>query len=64
MVDCYREVDNDEECRLLLQVHDSLVWEIKEGREEYYLPRIAEVMTRPSEDFGVRLDVDAHQWSK
>lgn len=64
MVDCYREVDNDEECRLLLQVHDSLVWEIKEGREEYYLPRIAEVMTRPSEDFGVKLDVDAHAWSK
>jgi DNA polymerase-1 len=62
MVDCEREGLNNEENRLLLQVHDSLVWEIAVGREEYYLPRIAEVMTAP--DFGVRMAVDAHEWSK
>lgn len=54
---------NNEECRLLLQVHDSLVFEIATGREEYYLPLIAEVMTRLGKQFGVRLAVDAHKWS-
>ena len=31
MVKLYQEVDNAEECRMLLQVHDSVVFEIKEG---------------------------------
>lgn len=51
---------NNDECRMLLQVHDSLVFEIATGREEYYLPLIAEIMT--SLNFGVRLAVDAHKW--
>lgn len=63
MNDALREIDNENECRLLLQVHDSLVWEIKKGREDYYRPLIEEVMTRPSERFGVQLAVDGHFWS-
>jgi len=61
MVDADREIAN-EECRMLLQVHDSLVWEIAIGKEQYYLPEIEKIMTRP--DFGVHLAVDAHAWSK
>ena len=62
MVDCDKEGLNNEESRLLLQVHDSIVWEIEIGKEELYLPKIAEVMVRPQ--FGVRLAVDAHSWVK
>lgn len=63
IADCFKEVVN-EECKLLLQVHDSLWFEIAEGKETYYLPRIKEIMSRPSEKFGVALTVDAHPWSR
>jgi DNA polymerase-1 len=63
MIEVDREVC-DENCRLLLQVHDSLVLEIKEGMEDYYLPLIRAIMVRYSDYFGVRLDADAHRWSK
>jgi DNA polymerase-1 len=58
---CDREVNCDDS-RLLLQVHDSLVWEIRDGMEDQFLPQIAEIMTRPN--FGVHLAVDAHSWVK
>lgn len=60
---CFREIVS-EDCRLLLQVHDSLWFEIREGYESYYLPKIQEIMTRPSARFGVQLDVDIHSWSQ
>jgi DNA polymerase-1 len=63
MVEVDREVCN-EECRLLLQVHDSLVLEVRNGMEDYYLPQIKEIMVRHSDYFGVRLDADPHRWSK
>lgn len=62
MVDIDKEGINNDENRLLLQVHDSLVFEIKEGKENEYLPQIAEIMTKPA--FGVRLAVDSHSWIK
>jgi DNA polymerase-1 len=62
MVTLFKELINDE-CRLLLQVHDSLWFEIKQGKEEYYLPQIKEIMTRCSKIFNVNLTVDAHPWS-
>jgi DNA polymerase-1 len=62
MVDIDKSGLNNEENRLLLQVHDSLVFEIKEGKEDEYLPQIAELMTAPN--FGVRLAVDPHLWVK
>lgn len=63
MISLFKEVIN-EECKMLLQVHDSLWFEIKQGMEGYYLPKIMEIMRRPSTKFKVRLDVDAHPWSK
>lgn len=63
MIQCFREIVS-ENCRMLLQVHDSLWFEIKEGYESYYLPKIVDIMTRPSKLFDVRLDVDVHPWSK
>lgn len=36
------------ECRMLLQVHDSVVFEIAKGREDYWLPIIRETMERVS----------------
>jgi DNA polymerase I-like protein with 3'-5' exonuclease and polymerase domains len=37
-----------QECRMLLQVHDSVVFEIAVGREEYWLPIIRRVMENVS----------------
>lgn len=54
----------NEECRILLQVHDSYVFEIKRGREDVYLPRIREAMERTDEDFGVHFKVDIHKWGE
>jgi DNA polymerase I-like protein with 3'-5' exonuclease and polymerase domains len=36
------------ECRMLLQVHDSIVFEIAIGREDYWLPIIRRVMENVS----------------
>jgi DNA polymerase-1 len=55
---------NNEDCRILLQVHDSIVPEIKIGMEDFYLPKLAEVMTRLGPQFGVNLAIDAHSWVK
>lgn len=62
MITLFKEIINDD-CKLLLQVHDSLWFEIRQGMEDYYLPRIKEIMTRCSKVFGVNLTVDAHPWS-
>jgi DNA polymerase I-like protein with 3'-5' exonuclease and polymerase domains len=68
MVRCFRAFDSDE-CRLLLTVHDSLVWEIKKGREDYYVPRIKAMMedvdavTLPMGDrFDVVFPPEAEKW--
>lgn len=63
IIACFREIV-DENCKLLLQVHDSLWFEIREGMEMIYLPKIKEIMSRPSSQFGVELTVDAHPWSR
>lgn len=62
MNECFKKIDNDD-CQLLLQVHDSLVWKIKEDKLMEYIPRIRHEMMVIGERFGVRLDVDAHYWS-
>lgn len=64
MVRLYKNVDNNEECRMLLQVHDSVVFEIKEGLEKKYLPLIKKTMEEVEPDFGVRFAVDIHEWGK
>lgn len=57
MVKLHEEVVNDD-CRMLLQVHDSVWFEIKEGEEEKYFPRIEEIMVEKSKDFGVQFAVE------
>jgi DNA polymerase-1 len=56
-------VDSDD-CRMLLQVHDSVVFEIRNGMEDAYLPKIKEVMEAVEPDFGVHFAVDVHKWGE
>lgn len=67
MVAVYDRVDqvSNGEVRMLLQVHDSIIFEIKNGLEGKWIPRILEVMEDVNnicEDFGVRFAVDCHQF--
>jgi DNA polymerase I-like protein with 3'-5' exonuclease and polymerase domains len=64
MVRLHREVDNDNDARMLLQVHDSLLWEIRNGFEDEYIPRIKKVMESVPVDFGVRFKVDVKKWGE
>jgi DNA polymerase-1 len=50
MIACAKEVC-DENCRMVLQIHDEIAFEIREGMEEDYLPRLQRVMERVPEDF-------------
>lgn len=54
-------VDSDD-CRMLLQVHDSVVFEIRNGMEDIYCPKIKEIMEAVEPDFGVHFAVDVHKW--
>ena len=55
-------VANDDDCRMLLQVHDSIVFEIRNGREDHYCPLIQETMEHVVPDFGVKFAIDVHKW--
>ena len=45
MINIYQLIKSDSEnIRLLLQVHDELIFEIKKNKLDYYLPRIKEIM--------------------
>lgn len=50
------------DCRMLLQVHDSIVLEVKEGLESKYHPLVKEAMEKVEPDFEVRFAVDLHRW--
>lgn len=52
-----------DDCRMLLQVHDSVVFEIREGLEDKYLPEIRRIM-EDLPDFEVRFAVDIHPWGE
>ena len=49
---------------MLLQVHDSIVWEIKRDMVDKYLPMIKEAMTNIEPDFGVTFAVDIHKFGE
>lgn len=69
MVRVAQEVCNDD-CVLLMQVHDAFVFEIREGIEDDYLPRIIDVMCdvdfliqdRIPSGLGITIAVDAGPW--
>jgi DNA polymerase-1 len=59
MVRAFDQIDN-EDCRLLLQVHDSLMWEIKTDKVPEYMEKIQTLMEDVEpKDFDVRFAVDA-----
>ena len=59
MVRAFDQIDN-EDCRLLLQVHDSLMWEIKTDKVPEYMEKIQTLMEDVEpKDFDVRFAVEA-----
>lgn len=52
----------DPECRQVLQIHDSVVFEMPIGSEKKYGPQIIEIMEDVQPDFGVKFKVDFHRW--
>lgn len=58
----FAEQIEDENCAMLLQVHDSIVFELKDGCEDEYFPRVIEVMTNVEPaGLGVKFAVDIHR---
>ena len=57
----HHDFSDPSKCRLLLQVHDSLVVEIRDDYAEEVIPKIIETMA-DIQDFGVKFAVDAHIW--
>lgn len=51
-----------EECRLLIPIHDSFLFEVREDRVEWWLPIIRDIMTREWPELGGRrMGVDIKQ---
>lgn len=70
MVKIYSELDNDD-CRMLMQVHDSVLFEVREDLVEEYKVKIKEMMedvdsiaTPDIGSFGVRFAVDIGEWTE
>lgn len=65
MVRLYKEVDHEDECRLLMQVHDAVTFEIREDLVDEYSTRIIDVMTDVDRstgmNWGVKFAVDGHR---
>lgn len=64
MIKLDKEVCNEEHCRMVLQVHDSVVFEIAVGKELEYFPKIKKAMEDVDYDFGVRFRVDYKKWGE
>lgn len=67
MIRAFKELDNDD-CRMLIQVHDSLTWEVKSELVPVYWPKIKELMSdvvgaTGMEEFDVRFNVDVGFWT-
>lgn len=68
MIRAFRELDSVD-CRLLLQVHDALVFEVREDLAEEYAARIKALMEDVNgaigkELFEVRFNVEVSPWAK
>lgn len=53
----------DKDCQIVLQVHDEIVFEIREGMRDRYEPEIIKHMTNFPQ-FGVRFDVEGKVWNQ
>lgn len=70
MVRCYRELDepSDGNCMMLLQVHDSITFEVKTELVDEYMPKIKAIMEDVSgsvghDEFDVKFAVDVGFWT-
>jgi DNA polymerase-1 len=58
-----KEVTHPDECHMLLQVHDELVFEIREDLLDVYSPQIVNTMEKfPTDFFGLPFHVVGKQW--
>lgn len=53
---------NTEDCKMLLQVHDSIVWEVREDLVDKLKPELADMMRRVTPDFGVNFKAEIKVW--
>ena len=58
----FTKYDNEETCRLLMQVHDELVWEIRDDLVDDLVPKIAHEMADIPGNWGVHFAVDHKVW--
>jgi DNA polymerase-1 len=65
MIRLYKEVDSND-CRMLLMVHDSVIFEIKREYLDQYIPLIKSIMSRVQDEinFGLPFDVEEEFWGK
>lgn len=66
MVRAWKELES-ENCRILLQVHDSITFEVREDQADEYIVKIQELMEDVNSitgdvTFDVRFDVDVGYW--
>lgn len=63
MVKCYEEFVDPEKCRMLLQIHDALVFEVRNDVLMEYAQKIKDTMEDVNSimDFGVKFNVDVHK---
>lgn len=66
MIRLYNEVDDENECRMLLMVHDSVIFEIKTKYLNQYIPLIKQVFSRVEDErnWDVPFDVTEEFWGK
>ena len=61
-LDEFLDYGTDPACRMLLQIHDAVVFEIANGREDDYIPQIKGIMEDVKPDFGVKFKVSHNIW--
>lgn len=61
MIRLHENVHNYEECRMILQVHDSVWFEIRKDKVAQYRKEISHIMEDVQPDFGVKFKIDFHQ---
>ena len=57
MINIYQEIEGDEDIKILLQVHDELVFEVKKDKVKKYTKKIKEIMENVHH-FPVPIKVD------
>ena len=58
MIKLYDEFKNDDAIRMLLQVHDELIFEVKDGSIEKYMDKIKEIMEKTIKFEDIRLSAN------